>query len=442
MTIQPNQDAVIPQTKWQPTQNRNNAFQQVGSSSHKLKIGKWVAGGALLLVLGGYWYFNHHSGAGARRPRAQAAPVHIATVQKRDMAVIERTIGTVLANETVQVTPQVQGRVQQVFFKEGQMVKKGDPLFLIDPRPFEAALAQTQGQLAKDQAALDGARRDLARFQALRTMNAESQQVVDDQTATVASDAGIVEADKANVQTAQLNVEYTQIRSPVDGKTGPINIMPGNVISVTGTTATVNPLVTITEIEPIKISFFLPQTDLPRIQARQHAGGLAATIDQSDVGGSTFTVPVDFISNTVTGNTGTIELRATYANVDASLVPGQLVNVVVELANISNATVVPHDALAAGPDGQYVYRVSDDRAEQIPVTVLFDDSKNAAVQSELQPGDSVVTDGQLQVVPGGAVEVVKGAQAAPGDQGGNRKNGSGRRRNGGSGNGGSSGSKS
>jgi len=116
--------------------------------------------------------------------------------------------------------------------------------------------------------------------------------------------------------------------------------------------------------------------------------------------------------------------------------------VVVELANIAGATVVPHDALAAGPDGQYVYRISDDKAEQIPVTVLFDDSKNAAVQSELQPGDNVVTDGQLQVVPGGAVEVVKGAQAGPGDQGGNRRKGSGRRRNGGSGNAGGSDSKS
>jgi multidrug efflux system membrane fusion protein len=258
----------------------------------------------------------------------------------------------------------------------------------------------------------------------------------------VAADAGVVEADQANVQTAQLNVEYTRIVSPVDGKTGPINIMPGNVISVTGTTATVNPLVTITEIQPVKISFFLPQTDLPRIQARQRAGGLVATIDQSDVGGSTFTVPVDFISNAVTGTTGTIELRATYLNSDASLVPGQLVNVVVELANISNATVVPHDALAAGPDGQYVYRVADDKAEQVPVTVLFDDSKNAAVQSELQPGDNVVTDGQLQVVPGGAVEVVQGAQATPADQNRNRKNGGGRGRKGGSGKSGGSGSKS
>jgi multidrug efflux system membrane fusion protein len=132
-------------------------------------------------------------------------------------------------------------------------------------------------------------------------------------------------------------------------------------------------------------------------------------------------VPVDFVSNAVNATSGTIELRATYDNADASLVPGQLVNVVVELSDIPNAAVVPHDALASGPDGQYVYKISDGRAQQIPVTVLFDDSKNIAVQGNLTPGDDVVVDGQLEVVPGGAVEVVKGAQAQSGGQ--NRQNG-------------------
>jgi multidrug efflux system membrane fusion protein len=242
----------------------------------------------------------------------------------------------------------------------------------------------------------------------------ESQQVVDDEAATVAADAGIVEADKANVQTAALNVEYTQIRSPVDGKTGPITVMPGNIISVTGTTTTVNPLVTISQIQPIKISFFLPQTDLPRIEARQKTGGLNATVDMSETGGTSFTVPVDFVSNAVNNATGTIELRATYPNADASLVPGQLVNVIVELANIKNATIVPHDALAAGPDGQYIYKIADGRAQQIPVTVLFDDAKNVAVQGDVAPGDDVVVDGQLEVVPNGKVDIVKGAQAGGG----------------------------
>jgi multidrug efflux system membrane fusion protein len=416
MNIQPNQETVAGQSHWQAAKGQASMFQPAGLS-RRSKVNKWAVGGIAMLglVLGGYWYFNHGAGPAARGPRAGAAPVRVAKVTRHDMPVIERTIGNVVAFETVDVTPQVQGRVQQVFFKEGQMVKKGDLLFQIDPRPFEAALAQVRGQLAKDQAALDGARRDLKRFQSLLAENAESQQVVDDQLATVSADEGNVEADKANVQTAALNVEYTDIRSPVDGKTGPINIMPGNVISVTGTTSTVNPLVVISQIRPIKISFFLPQTDLPRIQARQRAGGLVATIDQSDTGGPTFTVPVDFISNAVNATTGTIELRATYPNTEAALVPGQLVNVVVQLSDIPNATIVPHDALQAGPDGQYVYRVSDDRAEQIPVTVLFDDTKNVAVQGEVTPGDDVVVDGQLQVVPGGAVEVVKGAQATPAD---------------------------
>jgi multidrug efflux system membrane fusion protein len=419
MSIQQNSEAV----RVHRQSVRNSPFLQLSRLARKAPTGKLLAGGALILVLGGFWYYNQHDAAEQRAPRVAAAPVRVAPVESRDMAVIERTIGTVVAYETVQVTPQVQGRVQEAFFKEGQMVKKGDLLFQIDPRPFEAALAQAKGQMTKDQAALDGARRDLKRFQNLLSVNAESQQVVEDEMATVSSDEGIVESDKANVQTAQLNVEYTQIRSPVDGKTGPITVMPGNIISVTGTTATVNPLVTISQIRPIKISFFLPQTDLPRIEARQKSGGLAITVDQSDTGGSSFQVPVDFVSNAVNATTGTIELRATYDNKDASLVPGQLVNVSVALSNIPNAVIVPHDALTAGPNSEYVYRVSDGRAEQIPVTVLFDDSKNVAVDGNLKPGDQVVVDGQLEVVPGGRVQVVTGVQAGPAPEGGRRRGG-------------------
>jgi membrane fusion protein, multidrug efflux system len=428
MSMQPNPETVPGQKHWQGAQARSQ-IPQVPRLLRKVRLGRWLAGGALLLVLGGFWYLNHQGSGQPRGGRgAGAAPVPVAKVERRDMQVIERNIGTVVANATVDVTPQVQGRLQAAFFKEGQMVKKGDLLFEIDPRPFEAALGQAKGQMAKDQAALDGARRDLKRFQALMAVNAESQQVVDDQIATVAADEGIVEADKSNVDTAALNVEYTQIRSPVDGKTGPITIMPGNVISVTGTTATVNPLVIITQIQPIKISFFLPQTDLPRIEKRQKTGGLNATVDMSDSGGRNFTVPVNFVSNAVNATSGTIELRATYDNADAALVPGQLVNVVVELSDIPNAIVVPHDALASGPDNQYVYKIVDGRAQQIPVTVLFDDSKNVAVQGDLAAGDDVVVDGQLQVVPGGAVDVVRNGQGQASGQ--NQRNGGGKGRRG------------
>ncbi|HWY63073.1 MAG TPA: efflux RND transporter periplasmic adaptor subunit [Rhizomicrobium sp.] len=416
-------DQKIVSSPWPPVPPRPTMFQRAPFLLQKVRGVKWLGVAALILVLGGFWYVNHRGITDQpRSARGAAAPVKVAKVERRDMSVIERTIGTVLASDTIQVTPQVAGRVQQAFFKEGQMVKKGDLLFQIDPRPFEAALAQVRGQLTKDQAALEGARRDLKRFQALLSENAISQQVVDDEAATAAADGGIVEADQANLQTAELNLEYTKIRSPVDGKTGPITIMPGNIISVTGTTTNVNPLVTISQIQPIKISFFLPQTDLPRIEARQKIGSLLATVDQSDVGGANFTVPVNFVSNAVNNATGTIELRATYDNADASLVPGQLVNVVVELASIKNAITVPHDALASGPDAQYVYRVAGGKAEQIAVTVLFDDSKNVAIQGNLAAGDDVVVDGQLEVVPGGNVEIVRGAQA-----GGGGRNGAGRR---------------
>jgi multidrug efflux system membrane fusion protein len=215
MSIQANEKTAPPH--WQPVPSRPSMFQRAPFLIRRVRIGKWLGGAALILVLGGFWYLNHHGIAEPRAPRGgAAAPVKVAKVQRQDMPVIERNIGTVVAYDTVQVTPQVAGRVVEALFKEGQMVKKGDLLFQIDPRPFEAALAQVRGQMTKDQAALDGARRDLKRFQALMAAGAESQQIVDDESATAAADAGIVEADQANLQTAELNLEYTKIRSPVD----------------------------------------------------------------------------------------------------------------------------------------------------------------------------------------------------------------------------------
>ena len=419
MTIVPPKLADV-RDNWGTMQNR---FQSVGQGKKLTArtVRALIGVAALILVLGGYWYLNHRPAEERGAGRLSGAAVRVAKVVSRDMPVVERTIGTVISGETIQVTSEVAGPVVASYFKEGQLVKKGDLLFQINPRPFRAALDQTHGQLAKDQAALAGARRNLKRFQALMAAGAESQQVLDDETATVATDEGIVQADTANVEMAQINLDYTQIRAPVDGKTGPIMIQPGNVISVTGTTTNVVPLVTINQIQPIKISFFLPQSDLPRILARQKSGGLNATIDQTDVGGSSFTVPVDFVSNSVNNLTGTIELRATYPNADSTLVPGQQVTVVVELSNLHHATIVPHDALTAGPDGQYVFRITDGRAEQVSVKVLFDDSKDVAVDSDLKVGDRVVVDGQMQVAPGGAVTVIKGLQASSSPEAGGKK---------------------
>ena len=368
-----------------------------------------IGGAALALVLGGYWYFSKSADSGGRGAGANAAPVHVAKVVRRDMPVVEHSLGTVVANTTVQVTSRVQGVVDSAAFKEGQFVKKGDLLFQIDPRGFEAALAQARAVLAKDQALLVNANRDKARYQSLHDQGAISDQQRD--TTATNSDvlSASVAADKAAMDMAALNLSYTQIRSPVDGKTGPLLVQPGNMVAANGTTN----LVTIQQVRPVKLSFTLPQSDLDRIQARQKSKGLTAILENRKAGGAPLTAPVGFTSNAVSGLSGTIELRSDFANDDLALVPGQLVDVTVELDNIPNALVVPRDAINDGPDGPYVYIVADDKAQAHPVKILFDDTQNVAVMSDIKPGDAVITEGQLRVDPGGAVRVIGGKSDAP-----------------------------
>lgn len=316
------------------------------------------------------------------------------------MPVVERTVGTVLANVTVQVTPRVQGTLESAFFREGQFVSKGQRLFQIDPRQFEAAYAQAQAVLLHDEALMHNAQRDERRYESLAKENSISPQQVDASATSVDALVATVAADRAAARLAQLNLEYTQIRSPIAGKTGPLLVQPGNLVDATGPT----PLVTVAQIQPVKLSFSLPESDLPRIQAHQKSRALLAII--AGPGDTSLSAPIDFVSNAVTGQSGTIELRATFANSSLSLVPGQLVNVTVQLADIPHALVVPDDALNDGPDGPYVYVVAHGRAIARPVKILFDDSKSMAVEGELRPGEEVIVEGQLRVVPGGPVQVM------------------------------------
>jgi multidrug efflux system membrane fusion protein len=373
-----------------------------------------IGGVALALVLGGFWYFTH-GGDAPKAKRNLAAPVKVAPVEVRDMAVIEHTIGTVIANSTVQVNARVNGQLTKAFFKEGQMVKTGDPLFEIDPRPYQAAYDNAVASMVTAKAKAE-------RYSRLKLQNAVAGQDVDD------AQAAYLEA-KANVESARLNLEYSTIRSPVNGKTGPILIQPGNMVSSTSSSSTssttngistANPLVTINEIQPVKISLSLPQSDLPRIQAQlARPGGLTFTMNLHDAGGADIQVPVNFVSNAVAGSTGTIELRATYANTDMALVPGQLVDTTVMLSEIPHATLVPRDAVNTGPDGQFVYVVKDGVAEQRPVKLEFDDGVNDAVLGELKKGELVVTDGQLRVLPGAKVSI-SGTKKRAGASGGHK----------------------
>jgi multidrug efflux system membrane fusion protein len=370
-----------------------------------------VGGVILLAVIGGFYWYSHQD-AGEGRIRNTAVPVKVARVEQRDMAVIERTIGTVVANSVVSVTARVQGQLIAAHFKEGQMVKKGDLLFEIDPAPYQAALDSAQGVLL-------GAKSTAERSASLLQQNAIAPQANDNAQASY-------QQAKANVESARLNLDFTRIRSPIDGKTGPILLQPGNLVSVNGTNA---PLVTIAQVQPIKVSFALPQVDLPRIQERARGKGLVARINLHDVGGGDdLSAPVDFISNSVNATSGTIELRATFPNANLALVPGQLVDVTVQLSDIPGALVVPREAINNGPDGQYVYVLTPDRtAEMRPVKMVYDDGTNAAVQGQLAEGDQVITDGQLRIVPGGRVTISRAQDTSQAGANAGRRGGRGGR---------------
>ena len=388
-----------------PNKGQIELPQSVAGPSHLPRPRSLAIGGALLAaVLGGYWFFNSHGDSGADK-RANAAPVRVAVVEQRDMAVVERSLGTVIANTLVQVSARVQGTLDRANFKEGQFVKKGDLLFQIDPRPFQAALAQAEAIYNRDQAQLRNALRDKQRYATLRAQGAISIQQSDTSETNADVAAATVGADKAAVDMARLNLAYAQIRSPVDGKTGPILIQPGNMITSSGGATAA--LVTIAEVRPIKVSFTLPQSELPRIQARQQTQPLLATLDVRDRSGKLLSAPVDFTSNIVSNQSGTIELRATFANADLALVPGQLVNVTVQLNDIPHALVVPRDAVNDSPSGSFVFVVKDGKAFQTPVEVLTDDGTTAAISGAgVKAGDTVVIEGQLRVTPGGAVKVL------------------------------------
>ncbi|MFO1248110.1 MAG: efflux RND transporter periplasmic adaptor subunit [Alphaproteobacteria bacterium] len=369
-----------------------------------------IGAAALAVVLGGFWYFTHDSAPKARR--VAAAPVKVGTVDVRNMAVIERTIGTVLANSTVSVNARIQGQMIKAYFKEGQMVKQGDILFQIDPRPYQATYDNALASMATAKAKAD-------RYARLKAQNAIAGQEYDD------AQAAYLEA-KAAVESARLNVEFTTIRAPVNGKTGPMLVQPGNMVAASTASTSAVPLVTLNEIQPVKISLALPQSDLPRIQEMQRTKGLTLTVALHDAGGENdIQVPVNFISNAVLGTTGTIELRGSYPNQDMALVPGQLVDVTVALSEIPHATVVPREAVNTGPEGQYVYAVKDGTAQQVPVKVLFDDGTSDAVSGALKKGDQVIVDGQLRVIPGAKV-TISGAKKKAGIEKGQMT--SGRRR--------------
>ncbi len=372
------------------------------------------------------------SGSGAPQRAGRGAggalpPVRIAMATVQDVPVTVRTIGTVLANSVVTVKSQVDGPLLSAAFKEGQMVKKGDLLFQIDPAPFQAALRQAQAQVERDKAQLASAQADSDRAVMLSQRGIVSEQQRDQLVAAAKALVALVAADTAAVERSQLNLDYTVIRSPVNGKTGPLLVYPGNQVHASDP----NGLVTINEIQPVKISFNLPQGDLPQLQDRMSEGKLIAGVTtRSDIatgsGSNTsaeIPIKVDFVGNAVDDKTGTIELRATFDNPDLRLVPGELVDVGVRLATLNQTVTVPREGVNIGQNGNYVFVLDPENKVQMrPVQVLYQDQSVAALGSGVKAGDRVVTDGQLRLTPGIKVLVTQAEDQQPAAGAGSRVN--------------------
>ena len=393
-----------------------------------LVIGAYFAADPdIVQKIGAYASGGPAAGAGGRGAGRAAGgarpPVRIAVATTRDVPMVARTLGTVLANSTVTVKPQIDGPLLAAMFKEGQMVKKGDLLFRIDPAPFEAALRQAQATVARDQAQYASAQADADRAVMLADRGIVSAQQRDQLVANAKALAASIDADKAAAERAQLNLGYTTIRSPVDGKTGPFLVFAGNQVHASDAAG----LVTITQIQPVKIDFNLPQGDLPQLQDRMREDQLTVGVmarkdavaavgtsaDQSD---QEIRVKVDFIGNVVDDRTGTIELRATFQNPELRLVPGELVDISVNLELLKQVVTVPHDALNVGQNVNYVFVVDkDNKAQMRQVSVLYQDQAIAALGSGVKAGDRVVTDGQLRLTPGVTVDILPAPGEAAGE---------------------------
>jgi multidrug efflux system membrane fusion protein len=337
----------------------------------------------------------------AKQPPPRVVPVIAEAADRKDMPLQVKAIGNVEAYNTVSVKSQVNGEISEVFFLEGQDVRQGKLLFRIDPRPFEAALRQAESALARDRAQALNADAESQRYATLSSKGFVSKQEYDRVRTNADALNAVVQADEAAVENARLQLEYTAIMSPIDGRTGAITVQKGNVVKANDL-----PLVTINQITPIYVTFSAPEQDLTNIKRFQASGNLhvEASISQDVV--RPVAGRLTFIDNKVNTQTGTILLKATFPNQDHTLWPGQFVEVLLTLTTERNRTVIPTPAVQTGQQGQFVFVVKDDKTvEMRPVTVARTVDRWAVIEKGVQPGEIVVTDGQLRLVPGAKVEI-------------------------------------
>lgn len=355
-----------------------------------------------VVILAGVWIERGKLGFGEKsggQPTAssEGVPVTLAAARKGDFQIYLDALGTVQALNTVTVRSQVTGRITKIGFTQGQMVNEGDLLAQIDPQPFQAALDQAKGQLARDQALQHGAEVDLARYQAMIPQKAVPQQTLDTQVALVAQDKGTVASDQAAVDAANVNLQFTSILAPLRGRAGFRLVDEGNLVQPTDTTG----IVTITQVQPISVVFPAPQDDIPTI-LKALAGGDAPVTAMAEDGKTVLSRgTLSYTDNQVNVPTGTISLKATFPNEDNALWPGQSVTVRLLLSTLKDVVLISENAVQHGPDGLYVYVAdADGKAQMRPITVTQTGNGDAVVSDGVQPGEKTVTDGAYRVQPG------------------------------------------
>jgi membrane fusion protein, multidrug efflux system len=364
-----------------------------------------------------------------------AVPVSVAVATQQDVPVEIRAIGTVEASSVVQVKSQIAGQLLSVHFVEGREVEKGALLFNIDPRPYQEALKQAEAALQKDQAALaqaqanlgrdiaqeKNARADSDRYTSLekqgiisrsqseqyRTSADALHESVQADQAAIASARASLESSRASIDRAKLDLNYCEIRSPISGRVGNLLVHPGNLVSVNSA----DPLVIIHQITPIFISFGVPEDQLPMVRRRSGMGQLVVDASPQGEADKHIRGTLSVIDNTVDTNTGTIKLKATFANSERTLWPGQFVNVALTLDTLRQATLVPSEAVQSGQKGQFTFVVKPDQTVEARVVTLGPAvGHNLVVKSGIEPGETVVTDGQLRLFPGARIQAVSASK--------------------------------
>jgi len=376
------------------------------ASTHKSRWWIWLI--VVVVIVGGvaWWQLRGATPAAKTGGDAASRPVLIsaATAHQGDIGIYLNALGTVTPVYTVTVTSRVQGEITQVYYQEGQMVQKGDPLIEIDPRPYQAALTQAEGQLAHDQAVLNEAKIDLERYQQAFTRNAIAKQQLDDQQQVVLQDEGTVKNDEGMLANAKVNLVYTHITAPIAGRVGLRLVDPGNIVQANSTTS----LVVITQLQPITVIFSIAEDQLSQIQ-QQLRKGKKLPVDAFDRAGSTKLASGTLLTldNMIDSTTGTLKLKAIFDNKDGALFPSQFVNVKLLVDTQHNMTLIPSPAIQRSAQGAFVYVIkSDQTASMRTITPGTTDGSVTAVQG-VEPQDVVAVNGFDKLQDGAKVTVRK-----------------------------------